>query len=337
MKLIFHIGAGKTGSSSIQQTLNNSKDVLEENGICYSGLLFEKIDMKLYPWQNTADLEKFHTFSLEKTEKELLDLLKNVSQTYAQKNIHTLIWSNESFFGRMHKVLPVLKKFEKEGHEVEIISYVRRHDSWARSAYVQWGIKHKTYLGRMIPFSTWIKERIPNFSHGLNEVLTIFPDNFIIRNMDGVKDVVTDFLSVCKLEDLPIRHIRDNDAPGNEELLLRAVFNDQFSGQVLPKRFDDVVGNKTDFTTSQESYLSELLPSHQEITDLIAVCREDRDRVNTLLKDQGQVTIDETPLQEKNYTINQEILVKNLCDIVLKQSLQIERLEKLVTQKLNAH
>ena len=331
MKLIFHIGAGKTGTSSIQKTLKAASEELFSNGIFYTGLLFENIDMKLYEWQNASKLEEFHSFSPEQTEFELSQLLKNVFEDAEKNNIHTIIWSNESFFGRMHKILPVLKEFEKDGHEIQIISYVRRHDSWARSAYVQWGLKHKTYKGKLQPFSQWIQNRKPNFSQGLQQVLNVFPESFLIRNMDTVKDVVGDFLAVYRLDDLIIEKIRDNESPKNEELVLRALFNNHFTEQVLPKRFDNVVGKDFDYNLSSEDYLSYLLPSHQGIKDIQLETKEDREKTNALLIEQGQEPLVDTPLSEKLYTVDEKILTKVLCDIVVQQSLRIEKLENIIS------
>ncbi len=333
MKLIFHIGAGKTGSSSIQKTLRGSEALLLENGVSYMGLMFDKGAPKLYPWQDSSQIEQFHALSPEETQEKLLNLLQQTVKELEPKNIHTLILSNESFFGRMHKTMPALKEFEKSGHEIQIVAYIRRHDAWARSAYIQWGLKHKTSRGKLQPFSQWIKKRMPNFSKGVNEVLDEFPDSFLIRNVDAVRDAVADFLSILGLGHCYIEQARENESPGNEELIMRALFNGKFHEQVLPKRFDHVVGKNLNFSLTPSEYLDSLLPSDQDIQEVVDASRKDRDELNKLLAIQGQEFIKKTPLAEKSYQIDTERLTMALCDIVLRQSLQIRRLEKSLEKK----
>ncbi len=335
MKLIFHIGAGKTGSSSIQKTLSGAENQLFENGICYVGLMFDRNVQKIYPWQDSSKIEEFHALPQEKTQEELLNLLQKTTREFESKNIHTLIWSNESFLGRMHKTLPILKEFEKNGHEVQIVAYVRRHDAWARSSYIQWGLKHKTYAGELKTFSEWIKNRIPSFSDGIKEVITIFPDNFLVRNMDKVvnKDVVGDFLSICGFTDYYLKHIRDNESPTNEELFFRILFNQHFTGQVLPKRFDRQIGQSisSKYVTPLE-YMSNFLPSSEDIRDVEKKTQNDKMMLNEILMTQGQSPIDESPLSEKNYILDNESLVMALSSMVIDQSFKIEQLVQRVNE-----
>ena len=330
MKLIFHIGAGKTGSSSIQKTLAGAESQLISHGICYVGLMFEKNVPKIYDWQESSQIEQFHALPSEKMQEELSDVLEQTVKECESKNIHTIIWSNESFFGRMAKTLVVLKEFEKRGHEVQSIAYIRRHDAWARSAYIQWGLKHKTSEGKLQPFSQWIEKRMPHFSKGLQEVLNEFPHSFFIRNVDSLKDAVADFLTIFGLNDLNIIQIRDNDSPSNEELFLRALFNEKFDTQVLPKRFDNTVGKNIKFSVTASGYLNYLLPRQEDIYKILNICKHDREVIDKLLVEQEQEPIDVTPLNGKDNSANAERIIVALCDIVLQQSLRISRLEKLL-------
>ena len=333
MELIFHIGAGKTGSSSIQQTLKNSSERLIAEGFLYTGLIFESNVDHIYQWQNVSKIEDFHALSVSETKNQLSNLLKNIIEKAEKDNINTIIWSNESFFGRASKVLSVLKEFEKMGHRIKIIAYVRRHDSWARSAYIQWGLKHKTYKGDIQPFAQWIKKRKPRFSKGIREVLDIFPETFYIRNMDVTSDVVNDFLTLCGISTSKIDKIRDNDSPGNEELFLRTLFNSNFNGQVLPQRFDNTLGRELDYKHTINEYMDLLLPSKEEIDNIRREVKEDWEETNEMLVKKGQPPLQDSPLPEKDYHVNEEKLMKVLCEIVLKQSIRINRLEALLKEK----
>ena len=332
MKLIFHIGAGKTGSSSIQKTLNNAHHILLNDGVLYAGLLFENIETKMYDWQSAEKSEEFHALPKEVLEEELLNLLLTITREYGAKNIHTIIWSSESFFGRMGKVLPVLKKFEGAGNDVKIVAYLRRHDSWARSAYVQWGIKHKTNLGDIKPFKEWVQTRMPNFMVSIEEVLKVYPEDFFVRNMDEAEDVVSDFLSLFGLADKGIQNIRDNDSPKNEELFLRAVYNQKFKKQVLPVRFNTTFGNKVSCDNTPQNLLESLLPNESDLVGVLERTLLERNRINNILTEQGQKPFSNELRPAKRIEINLEKVVMALTDMVVEQSKRIDTLHRLIEQ-----
>ena len=60
MRWIFHIGAGKTGTSSLQFTLRDSRPALAAAGVWYLGLMLEHAPVRHFEWQVFGGTELFH-------------------------------------------------------------------------------------------------------------------------------------------------------------------------------------------------------------------------------------------------------------------------------------
>lgn len=95
--MIVHVGHGKTGSSSIQQSLNLAGDRLGQQGVHYLGLMLEHAQTrKRFPWQNQIGSGLFFDqMDAEQARAELLEVLEaEVEQLQAAK-VARAIWSNE--------------------------------------------------------------------------------------------------------------------------------------------------------------------------------------------------------------------------------------------------
>src|SRR3546814_15994242 len=117
------------------------------------------------------------------------------SDLAGKKVVHTLLWSNESFFDRNAQILEAFALLRDE-LDVTVVAYIRRHDSWARSAYMQWGLKHKTYTGRLKSFREWAIGGAPKFAEKLQAFNHLGVSKIILRNLDAVDDSVTDFKNI---------------------------------------------------------------------------------------------------------------------------------------------
>ena len=331
MKLIFHIGAGKTGSTSIQRTLRENDVLLKERGVWYLGLMLERIETKLFDWQKMSSVvPEFHRLTNEQAKKQLLDVLRPMIKEAQEKKFHTLIWSNESFLAGKHNFTGALQELQKDGVEVEILIYVREYASWTRSAYVQWGIKHKTYKGKLQTFEEWSQRHSPSFYREMKNLLEIMPETVKVRNMSAVDDVVLDFLDYAQIKHDGIRVFRDNDSPKNEELLLRALFNSKYGGQVLPARFENILGKQIPFSKSPKEFLEDLLPKKHDLEIVLMKTSDDRESLNQLLLNQGQTVLENDEVSLKTANVNSEKLLMALADIVMQQSRRIDKLERIL-------
>lgn len=329
MNIIFHIGAGKTGTSSIQGTLLKSFDQLKENGIYYMGLMLEHAPVKLYNWQQASATKEFLSLENEEAQIQVEKVIKDSIEILKEKGIHTLIWSNEWFFGRHVSVLNPMKRLNKSGHNVKIVAYVRRHDAWAKSAYNQWGIKHKTYQGSIIPFKEYILKRPVLFAGAFKPWDQFFGDDFILRNFDQVGDVVDDFAKLIKINKSVLLNDRVNETPGDEELVMRAIFNNKRNKDVMPVTFERTFqAIHIDFKRDPVEWINSLLPSEQDLKEVVESTKEDQVIINKLLqeRDQPQLSFEEKPV--KSVKMNHNIAYSVLFQIMERQAIQIQTLRK---------
>lgn len=327
-KLIFHVGAGKTGTSSIQESLRLSQATLAKHGFGYWGLMLESAPFKQFSWQLASASKEFLALSQQEAREQVETVLSKSIEMAMQAGCHTAIWSNEWFFGRHQAVLPALQSLERNGVEVKIVAYVRRHDAWARSAYVQWGVKHKTYEGSLMPFSEYIRKRPVRFSSTLAPWKEAFAADFILRNFDAVGDVVSDFIELFNLP-RDIVPSRTNESPSMEELFLRAMYNNTHKGEVLPVNFDRLFGTKQiNFNLKAGQWLESLLPSQADLERVIEISAADRQATNQMLAELGQPELATTALKTKDLAVDNDKLISVLMQIVFMQNNKIQKLQR---------
>ncbi len=328
-RLVCHVGCAKTGTSSIQKSLNNIQSEIKTLGFWYLGLTLEYSPVLLYDWQ-TTDLK--HAAFIEMEQAEITNQLSNVlkeSITIIQShNCHTAIWSNESFFHQPEMITPVLQNLISIGINVQIIVYVRNHESWIMSAYYQWGIKHKIYSGDILPFSEYFKKYPVNFRQYLELWFKFFPKNISVFNFDAVTDVVKDFFARIKLE-INIDSVRVNEKLSLEELLFRALFNRQSEEPILPSVFDKLFPvDRIDLNLMPEYWISNLLEINQKETG--SMYMEDLDFVNNVLKSQHQPILEKSSIQPKSVELNHSKMIGILLQTVIHQAREIEKISKYV-------
>jgi len=330
MKLIFHIGAGKTGSSSIQKSLRKNDLKLKEQGVWYLGMMLGSTAVQKYSWQQQASsivVEDFHKLSEDEATNQILDVLQPIIALAKEKHYHTLIWSNESFFGRKYNFTNALKALQDQNINIEILIYVRNYVSWAQSAYIQWGLKHKTYEGKIQSFSEWIKNKIPFFHHDIHRLDVKLPNVIKVRNMSACQDVVLDFYHYIGLEENTLDAFRDNDSPNNTELFLRSLFNSKFNAKVLIKRYDNLFGNNISYDITPENFLQNILPTENDFLKINKIIQEDQFRMNKLLLKQGQPILIEKSTNPRSSQVNTNELIMALSDIIMKQAKRIDIIE----------
>lgn len=114
IKLIFHIGAGKTGTSSIQKTLKSNEIILRDKKTKYLGFMLEFAYEKKYEWQKASMIGYFHQLPSKDKKEQLYDVLDSTIAKSYTDGIEKLLLVNESFLGRMNDVVPVLKRLKEE-------------------------------------------------------------------------------------------------------------------------------------------------------------------------------------------------------------------------------
>lgn len=327
-RLIVHIGAGKTGSTSIQHTLRGAAERLKQQRVLYLGMNLEFAPSIFHGWQRPTGANEFYAMSPADSNRELLTVLESVIDHSQRTGIDKAIWSNEWLFPRSRSALPTLKHLAARGIDVRVIAYVRRHDAWLRSSYVQWGLKHKTYPGMLMDFEAFKKKRPPDFAKHLQPWRDAFGESFMIRNLDEVGDAVEDFLSQLGVEISGIDLLRVNEAPSGEELTLRAMFNGVNPAKATPEEFNRAIQIphlRHDVTPAE--WLTRLLPDEAALIAAVADSAKDRATLDSWLVTGGAKPIDTTPLPGKAIAVDTAKLVTAIGQIVMKQALRLQALE----------
>ncbi|MGB1197733.1 MAG: hypothetical protein ACPG46_01720 [Thalassotalea sp.] len=334
MELIVHIGQGKTGSSSIQGTLLINKKKLRELDVVYTGLNFEHSPIKQFKWQKPGN---WHLILHDEiAQRELLSVMKDTVISARKSGVAKLIWSNESLFTAPQVVKPILKEIQKMGVKIRIIVYMRRHDSWARSAYMQWGIKHKTYTGALLPFGEWIKANGLHFSTSLTSWVSEDWDNINVINFDDVDKLIESFFLCCDIDIARFKEFRGNDTPSNVPANLWALYNAQKDTQVLPHDLMGMFGKAGVINKRYKHVeLNELFPTQAQLRAVYSSSSPDIEKVNSIIESFGGVPFSKNELASKDYTVSTEQMISCLLDVVKSQNDRLEELERKFEQLNN--
>ncbi|GJM09435.1 MAG: hypothetical protein DHS20C11_17110 [Lysobacteraceae bacterium] len=240
IELIIHAGAGKTGSTAIQQALGRNQGRLEKQGACYCGLVFDRVGAPRKPGVPIS--EEFDgklRLGPEAFGDYLRSQLAGVQDYCKQHELQRAIWSNEAIFSQVETVGPALRRLSDD-FNLRFVAFVRRQDYWFLSAYKQWGIRHKNYSGVVQDFETWYQRFKPNgdFSKTLAQWESyVGIDRMDIRVYDKTDDVLSDFLSLIGIDGsgFTLANDRGYQSPPPSVLALYKIFNSQFEDSVHPE------------------------------------------------------------------------------------------------------
>ena len=328
-ELVVHIGAGKTGSSSIQKTLEASSARLSEKGIAYLGLMLEHASEQKYEWQTPGGWPMLMSTGPQVAQQQLGEMLGRAVDDLRAKGVRRAIWSNETIFGNHNLVIPVLEQIQEKGVKVKVVLYVRRHDAWIRSAYLQWGIKHKTYQGPVKSFREWRKTNRISYSDGIRYWKDKPWIEFSVRNFDTCGDVTTDFLSWLGLDKDSVKISRDNEAPNPVALAMWALYNTQFGPPMLPAHLQKLL-KRSGLLDRQpkDCDLDSLMPTPEDIAAVAAECIHDKQETNKVLAESGQPPMGETPLAHKDFSVTQNQINAALLLMIKHQADELALLRK---------
>ncbi|NCO00678.1 MAG: hypothetical protein GW906_02430 [Epsilonproteobacteria bacterium] len=154
--------------------------------------------------------------------------------------------------------------------------------------------------------------------------------------MDGYPNLVEGFLDECGIDTQYIKILRSNDSPTNEELLLRALFNNHFKATVLPSKFQKEVlkvNTISEVNTEQTAcnFLEALLPSQQDIEIVNIDVEEDRKLLNDILVKYGEQRISDSLPENKKIAMDESKLLMTLAQIIINQTHLINKLEKRIS------
>lgn len=241
--IYIHIGANKTGSSSIQQFMDVNRDLFASKNLYYVNKDIVSHAHHPMAWVLQGSKGTIPNYKVNQMVWE--DVVAEIKTT----NYLNYLISSE-FFITVKNIEQTnrIKKYFSE-FNVKIILYIRPQDLWIESAYLQ-KVKTGIECGRFIDF---IKN--PDQEFDIEKLLRAWEcsfgvDNIIIRNFDDKevkKDLISDFINIFnfKYEDFKgIKHLpRVNDSITRELSELFLKYKD---------KLDDAGRNKIIFTYNQK-------------------------------------------------------------------------------------
>lgn len=332
-ELIVHIGTGKTGSSSIQGTLRDNQERLREQQTAYLGLMGEGSPVKRFPWQKASGWPELLRAGRRRAAVQLEEMLSEAIGAWRSEGLSRAIWSNESMFVQGKLIVPILTALKRQRIAIRVIVYIRRHDAWARSAYLQWGLKHKTYHGPIRPFAEWRRDWQLKFYPSLKVWLSEEWSDMAVRNFDACGDVVVDFLEYYRLLTPQFAIARVNETPNPVALALWALFNNQFYEPILPIQLQRML-EQAGLLVNQPGGcdLAEMLPSEEDLLSVKGDVEEDRERLNKVLARFGQSEIDTSALTHKDFCVTQGQINTSFLLLLKRQFDEVAQLRRRVDE-----
>jgi hypothetical protein len=219
-KILLHVGTHKTGSTSIQRTLYDNRETLEEHNIHY--LEFGSNHWHLYsafmhnPWEWFEHQRMGH--DREQVDKLNADTLRNVKEEIANSHCDNIIISSEYLAQLGKQKIVKLRDYLSNCGQVTVVYYCRELLSWLSSDSQQCakvGMKSEP-----TGYAVAIK-RLYDFP--LNYIEVFGRENFrLIRFEDAIHDgLCNSLLRQCSLP--PLEKMGITESPQNSAISAEAV------------------------------------------------------------------------------------------------------------------
>lgn len=237
VEVIFHIGMGKTGTSSIQACLfENRQTLLKDFQVDYMGMGFEIISSDFSgPQGNAAFL------TLQNNEiRAQADIFHASAIKRAEGGAIRFMISNEAIYGYPDNFSQFCNRLAEQC-VVKLICYARNPYEWLPSAYIQWAVFHKANKGPVISFEDYARQHIKSYAALVRWKTLSTGYQFHLRPHTKDVDVVDDFAKICGIE-LKRRPHRALERIDPVEVVFRGAFNGHFVEEVLPYEFDAAFG-----------------------------------------------------------------------------------------------
>ena len=324
MKLVMHIGMGKTGTTSIQRALAANQRALADQRAAYLGMWFDMLDPS---FTGLMGQRRFVAGDAEQMRRHADNLLAILARRAEEEGIDTFVYSNEAMFPAVRAVTPFVAALQ-ERLDLQLVAYLRDPHGWLPSAYTQWGIRHKGHAGPVQPFAERARTLVEAYED-IRPWVEGFPDALTVRRFDRGTDVVADFAEVAGLSlPPPDRRHLERDEP--VETMLRAEFNSLYPGEVLPDRFNRVVINTDRRRVPTVEQIADLCLRHDGLEEVVD---EKRDLFEFVRETLGLDFLDDATeelAEPPDSAALRSRVVDYLLQISLEQARRIHRLETMV-------
>lgn len=328
MRIIFHIGMGKTGTTSIQNALSAAGAQLAEQRTAYLGMWFDMIDPAFFGLEGSQQFFDLGDTALRAHAERFAGICEERAR---RDGTELFLFSNEAIFEAGPALTPFFEALDRH-MDVRFLAYMRDPHRWLPSAYTQWGIRHKHNKGAVRTFPETARELIGMYD-ATRHWVAAFGDRLTVRPQDTGTDVVADFATACGMDvDLPERRSLERSEPA--ELILRAIYNDRFEDRMLPQQFNNFVVNPQRGIRSV-SEMRERCFAHEGIAEIVSERRE----LFEFIRDNLGLDFLEDTTEHRGLPDETELrarLIDYLIEIAFSQAHRIKRLEREVEKLAKA-
>jgi len=252
MKLILHIGAEKTGSTSIQQALAADREVIAARGILYPRLFGRPHHTQLATAATNPNPNNVH--QIVELESHGVDqpayqarLASSLREEKAAGRFDQMIVSSEHFHSRLTRLAAIQRLFDMVDvapQDTRVIVYLRRQDRLAVSLYstkLKLGSTDELFQeSKDLPYYFCFDRLLANWARFVD------PSRITVRLFEKGRmaggDVVTDFYDVAGLDLTPSRQPHANRSLSQQQVLFLKRFNAMFP-QVVDGRINEERGS----------------------------------------------------------------------------------------------
>ena len=323
MKILFHIGMGKTGTTSLQNALAANSVALAEQGICYLGKWFDTLGSQYKKPNGIQHI--FNQRPAKQTElaRQFFDV---VSKVAAQDKVESFIFSNEAIFVMAKSSKPFFKELQKL-LEVKFVAYLREPGSWLPSAYSQWGLRHKKDEGPIKPFRD-MGDELAKMYYPVIDWHQLYGESIAFRKFDKNIDIIEDFSALAKIN-LKVATSKARVRDDLVESVFRAAFNSDFPKAVHPDLFTNTVYNAASKPPKNLKNFIENCFDYSSLSEIIKNNENIFKYINDDIKLELNYQNIDTPKSIKIDDLTHDI-IGYLVAITLDQSKRIKKLEKMV-------
>ena len=183
-----------------------------------------------------------------------------------------------------------------------------------RSAYNQWGLKHKTNEGTILSFSDWatLNKEFLSYGRKLQIWDNLFDDDFLLLNYDDSPDSVVSLIDLLPIHiKAPILSLYDlrrfEITPKNNLLAFYALFHNRNSAAALPSEMVNLLSRYPQLRKLHAPLprAAEIFPDVESINRIMSehLLGLDSALINRILDKKGQKVFSQAP-SKKLYSSN---------------------------------
>lgn len=317
-EVLFHIGMGKTGTSSLQAALQASGDSLATAGQEYLGMWMGRVDPA---FGNLQGFQKFLSLTPTAQAEAARQFAAALAEQARASGTRRFILSNEQYIASLERIRPFFKTL-RDLMPVRLVAYVRHPAEWLPSACTQWGIVHKNAPGPVRDPGSTAQRLIGQYRQLLAWADEFAAETTLRRVVSGT-DAVADFSQLIGVS-LAAPAAPVNARRPRGELILRAAFADRFRRSVAPREFE-----ATSLARPRSPLPPDLPTRFQHLFDLSGIDRvlaEERDLVAQIEAVCRLPPATPAPSPDYEFQAVAEDLIGRLVEVSAHQAKMIEEL-----------